>query len=71
MGRCYIDCRELPSVSGCSLRMSGEPEELERAAVMHALDVHQENDSPELREMIRQSMHRETGESYSHMPAPH
>ncbi|WP_329282396.1 DUF1059 domain-containing protein [Streptomyces sp. NBC_00691] len=56
MARKATDCRDTPSVSGCSLYMSGEEEELVRAAVMHVVDVHEHTDSPELREEIRTSL---------------
>ncbi|MFD3994184.1 DUF1059 domain-containing protein [Streptomyces sp. NPDC058548] len=53
MARKATDCRDAPSVSGCSLYMSGEEEELERAAVQHVVAVHEHTDSPELRAEIR------------------
>lgn len=53
MPRKMIDCRETPSVSNCSLTIAGEPEELERAAVEHAVSVHGHQDSPELRSQLR------------------
>jgi hypothetical protein len=59
MARKFIDCREYPSESKCSLRISGEEEEVVRVAAMHAADVHGEHDGPELREMLRRSLHDE------------
>lgn len=56
MTRKYVDCRETPSVSGCTLAMSGEEEELVRAAVNHAVDVHGHTDSEELREGVRRDL---------------
>lgn len=56
MARKIVDCRESPSVSGCTLTIAGEEEEVVRAAAMHAKDVHQHEDTPELREQIRQSL---------------
>ncbi|WP_197319111.1 DUF1059 domain-containing protein [Saccharomonospora sp. NB11] len=56
MTRKYVDCRETPSVSGCTLAMSGEEEELVRAAVYHAVDVHGHTDDEELREGVRQGL---------------
>jgi predicted small metal-binding protein len=56
MARKYVDCRESPSVSGCSLRISGEEEELVRAAAEHAVSVHGHTDSAELRQMLRTMM---------------
>lgn len=56
MARKYIDCREHPSNSGCSLRISGEEDEVVRAASEHAVSVHGHEDTPELRERMRQGM---------------
>jgi len=53
MSRKIVDCREMPSESGCSLTISGEEEEVVRAAAMHAADVHGHSDGPELREQLR------------------
>ncbi|RJG03957.1 DUF1059 domain-containing protein [Noviherbaspirillum sedimenti] len=55
MTRKYVDCREYPSESHCSLAMSADSdEELLEAAVQHAVAVHQHQDTPELRQQIRQ-----------------
>ncbi len=48
-----IDCREYPSDSKCSLQMSGEEEEVIRAAALHAADVHGHRDTPALRQQLR------------------
>lgn len=56
MARKFVDCRETPSVANCSLRISGEEEEVVRAAAMHASDVHGHQDTPEFRQMIRSSL---------------
>ena len=57
MTRKYIDCRETPSVSNCSVAISADSDdELVEAAVQHAVAVHQHQDTPELREMIRQHL---------------
>jgi predicted small metal-binding protein len=56
MPRKIIDCRESPSVSGCTLTIAGEEEEVVRAAAMHAADVHEHEDTPELREEIRKGL---------------
>ncbi|MET8742090.1 MULTISPECIES: DUF1059 domain-containing protein [unclassified Streptomyces] len=53
MTRKIADCRKHPSVSNCSLTISGEEEEVVRAATEHAVSVHEHTDSPELREQIR------------------
>jgi predicted small metal-binding protein len=52
--RKYVDCREIPSDSGCTVAISADSEEeLLDAAVQHAVAVHQHQDTPELREMVR------------------
>jgi predicted small metal-binding protein len=64
MTRNFIDCREMPSQANCSLRLSADNEqELLEAAVQHAISVHQEQDSPELRQELRRHFHTERGES--------
>jgi predicted small metal-binding protein len=58
--RKYIDCREVPSESHCTVAISADDEsELLEAAVQHAVAVHQHQDTPELRAMIRQGIHEE------------
>ncbi len=56
MARKMVDCREYPSQSKCSLTIAGEEDEVVRAATLHAVDVHGEKDTPELRSMIRKSL---------------
>lgn len=56
MTRKYADCRDHPSVSGCTLAISGEEDELVRAAALHMADVHEHPDTPELRDAIRQDL---------------
>ncbi|NOK33975.1 DUF1059 domain-containing protein [Corallococcus exercitus] len=56
MSRKTMDCREAPSESNCSLTITGEEDEVMRAAVEHAVSVHGEKDGPALREMIRVSL---------------
>ena len=59
MGRMYVDCREMPSESNCSLYISGTEEEVVRAAAEHAASVHGHEDTPEFREEIRKSLKEE------------
>ncbi|WP_167171064.1 DUF1059 domain-containing protein [Saccharomonospora amisosensis] len=59
MTRKYVDCRETPSVAGCTLAMSGEADELMRAAVLHAVDVHGHTDDAQLRESLRAGLRDE------------
>ncbi|MFF8311896.1 DUF1059 domain-containing protein [Streptomyces lydicus] len=54
-----MDCRDYPSESKCSLVISGEEDEVVRAATDHAVSVHGHEDSPELREQIRSSLKNE------------
>ena len=50
----YIDCRAYPSEMNCTVMISADSEtELIEAAVQHAVAVHKERDTPELREEIR------------------
>jgi hypothetical protein len=60
-----IDCREMPSESGCTLALYGEETEVLRAAVAHAVDVHGHTDDAELREGIRSALRPATTESTS------
>jgi predicted small metal-binding protein len=54
MGRKYIDCREFPSETNCTVAISADTErELLDAAVQHAVAVHGHQDSIELREQIK------------------
>jgi predicted small metal-binding protein len=54
--RKVADCRDHPSVTGCTLTIAGEEDEVIRAAAEHAVSVHEHTDSLELREMIRSSL---------------
>ena len=56
MDRKYVDCREMPSESGCDLAMAGSEEHLVEAAAIHAVTAHGHEDTPELREGIRGAM---------------
>jgi hypothetical protein len=54
MARMMADCRRYPSESNCSLTIIGEEDEVIRAAAEHAASVHGHQDTPELREQLRQ-----------------
>ena len=55
MDRKYIDCREYPSESGCTVAISADSEdELVAAAAQHAVQVHGHQDGPELRAQLLQ-----------------
>ncbi|KPV41942.1 hypothetical protein AN478_00145 [Thiohalorhabdus denitrificans] len=61
MSRQYVDCRELPSEMDCTVSIAADdPEELMEAAVQHAVSVHHEQDTEELRSNIRKLFHEET-----------
>ncbi|HTN48978.1 MAG TPA: DUF1059 domain-containing protein [Burkholderiaceae bacterium] len=54
MGRKFIDCREFPSESKCTVAISADSEkELLEVAVQHAVTVHGHQDSAELRQQIK------------------
>jgi hypothetical protein len=61
-----IDCRTVPSESGCGLVISGERPEVLRAAVAHAVDVHGHADDEELRAGIEGALRPEP----AGLPAP-
>ena len=61
MGRKIIDCGEMPSDSGCTIKISGEEEEVVRLAALHAADVHGHKDGPELRKQLRTMLKDERG----------
>ena len=52
-GRKVIDCRDMPSESGCTLTIAGTPDEVVIAAAEHAVSVHGHTDGEELRNALR------------------
>ena len=52
MTRKWIDCRDFPDDTGCSLYLSGEEHHVLRAAAEHAASVHGKQDTPELRQQL-------------------
>ncbi|MFC9897535.1 DUF1059 domain-containing protein [Nocardia sp. NPDC127579] len=60
MTRKIADCRRFPSESNCTLTISGEEDEVVRAATEHAVSVHGHEDGPELREQVRATLEDET-----------
>lgn len=57
MERKYIDCREHPGETKCSVMISADSEtELLEVAVQHAVSVHNQKDTPELRNGMRQAI---------------
>ena len=58
MARKYIDCREFPSESNCTLSLVADSEtELLEAAAQHAVAVHGHEDSPQMRAELRKLFH--------------
>jgi len=54
MARKYIDCREFPSESKCTVSIAADTEgELLEVAAQHAIAVHGHEDTPELRVELR------------------
>jgi hypothetical protein len=66
MARKMADCRRWPSDSNCSLTIIGEEEEVVRTAAEHSVSVHGHEDTPELRQQIREFL--EPAESYQAGP---
>jgi len=55
MDRKYIDCREYPREYGSTVAISADNEsEVVEAAAQHAVKVHGHQDTPELRQQLRQ-----------------
>jgi len=52
--RKVVDCRNFPSEKQCSVAISGTEEEVLNLAVQHAVASHAHQETPELREQIRQ-----------------
>ncbi len=59
MTRKIADCRRFESDSNCSLTIIGEEDEVVATAAQHAATVHGHQDTPELREQLRQLLEPE------------
>jgi hypothetical protein len=59
MTRKWIDCRDFPDETGCTLYLSGEEDHVSEAAAEHAVSVHGAEDTPELREWLRSHLKEE------------
>ncbi len=57
--RKYIDCRDFPSETNCSLTIAGAEEEVVKAAVEHAVSSHGHSAGSELTRTIRSALHDE------------
>jgi hypothetical protein len=61
--RKYIDCRDFPSQTRCTIAISSDSEkELIDAAVLHAVTVHGYIDTPEFRAQMKAAVHEGTAE---------
>ena len=56
MPRKMLDCRSVPSENHCTLTIAGTEDEVLDVAVAHAVSAHGHQNSPELREMLRQGL---------------
>ena len=63
MARKIADCRDFPSESGCTLTISGEEDEVVRAATQHAVEVHGHQDTEEVRAWLRGNLKDEVAAS--------
>jgi len=57
--RYVADCRQFPSEKDCSLTISGRLDEVVKAASEHAVSAHGHEDTPQLREQIREMIKEE------------
>ena len=60
MSRKWIDCRDYPDDTGCTLYLSGEEDHVVQAAAEHAASVHDKVDTPEFRAQLRSLLKEET-----------
>lgn len=56
MSRKIADCRDFPNEVGCTLAISGEPDEVIAAAAQHAATIHGHEDNAELRDWLRKNL---------------
>lgn len=57
MARKYVDCREVPSESRCTVAISADSEkELMEVAVQHAVLAHGHKDTPEFRRTLKEAI---------------
>ena len=60
MIRKFIDCRDYPSQTNCTVSIFADnDQELLEAAVQHAVLVHGHQDTPELREQLQKAFRQE------------
>ncbi|MBH5336985.1 DUF1059 domain-containing protein [Streptomyces pactum] len=51
-----VDCRDFPGAEHCTLTLSGEEEDVLRAATEHAVRAHDQVDSLDLRAALRRAL---------------
>lgn len=69
MTRKYIDCREFPSDINCTVAIAADSEnELMEIAVQHAVSAHHHEDTPQLRQQLRQLFKNGTPPEFLPMP---
>ncbi len=57
MTRKYVDCRQFPSETKCTVAISADSEkELMEIAVQHAVAVHGHKDTPEFRGQLKMAI---------------
>jgi predicted small metal-binding protein len=57
MARKYVDCRQFPSETNCTVTISADSEkELMEIAVQHAVKVHGHKDTPEFRAQLKKAI---------------
>ncbi|MGA8535593.1 MAG: DUF1059 domain-containing protein [Candidatus Tumulicola sp.] len=57
MARKLIDCRDFPSEKNCTVAIAADTtDELLEVAVRHAVETHGHEDTPDLRQQIRQGV---------------
>ncbi len=54
--RKVIDCRLYPSEKNCSLTIAGTEDEVLDIAVWHAITVHGHENTPDLRDKLREAL---------------
>jgi hypothetical protein len=57
--RKFIDCREFPSETNCTLTIAGTEAEVIKAASEHAVSTHGHKAGPELEQALRSALHDE------------
>jgi hypothetical protein len=63
--RKMIDCRKVPSDRNCTLTIAGTEEEVLMIAMRHAVEDHGHENTPELRETLRQALVDEPAEVHA------